>query len=137
MNAPLFPHGSKSSALPGDPPFKAQQGSIDWRKDKHPRHRTMIFLVTPKRIKGRAITPEQAKKIQAVRGDLVVSHKDSPMGRPSIVAELNGMMPLDPKQLPDLLDVTLHSVVPVAMVLSGTEIIDGVAYAQSWVCRQE
>tara|TARA_R110001606_G_scaffold399270_1_gene583265 strand:- start:1933 stop:2229 length:297 start_codon:yes stop_codon:yes gene_type:complete len=98
----------------------------------------MIYYVTRMRHKGRPLTPQQLQKAERVRCNIGVNHESNILGRSSVVARTAGHAgPLDTPPLPELLDVTLHSMASNAMVLSGIEQVDGVSYAQSWICRQE
>ncbi|MNR58074.1 hypothetical protein D3C85_1789860 [compost metagenome] len=70
-----------------------------------------------------------------IRGDVIIGMaKNTPMGRPSLAASIREPS-RDVPELPPLYDVQVHSLVGNSMVITGTEIIDGVAYAQSWHCR--
>lgn len=96
----------------------------------------MFVLVTPMRIKGVALDPNERRRYSAIRGDVRVRARvEEQLGRSSNVAYVLGSMPLDPEPLPRLLDATLSGMAPTGFVLSGVEIIDGCAYAQSWWCR--
>ncbi|UGV30973.1 hypothetical protein LO767_00150 [Halopseudomonas aestusnigri] len=98
----------------------------------------MIFYVTRMRVKGRPLTPEQINRAERIQCNVSVRHESCDLGRASVVARTAGSGgPLEKGPLPDLIDVQLHSMVPNAMVLSGIEEIDGVMYAQSWLCRPE
>ena len=97
----------------------------------------MIFLVRRMRAKGVPLTPEQLRKADEIRGDVRINHESCNLGRASVVAMLKGAMPLNEPQIPDLLDASVQSMAPNALVISGIELIDGVAYAQSWLCRPE
>ena len=59
------------------------------------------------------------------------------LARSAYVARLVVGMPLEPEPLPILLDATLAGMANTGVVLSGIELIDGCAYAQSWWCRLE
>lgn len=97
----------------------------------------MIFKVIRMRHRGVALLPKQLRNIDPIRGDVRITHESNILGRSSVVAIMGGDLPLDAPRLPDLLDCQLHSMANNAMVLSGIEEIDGVTYAQSWLCRYE
>ncbi|WP_028681529.1 hypothetical protein [Pseudomonas chlororaphis] len=98
----------------------------------------MHMLVTPMRVRGKALTPKERRRYRPIKGNVLVnSESDTPMGRAANVARIAGVMPLDIEQLPRLLDATLAGMAPTGFVLSGIEYIDGCAYAQSWWCRLE
>lgn len=97
----------------------------------------MFLLVTPMRVKGVALDPQERRRYRAIRGDVrVLAEMNDHLGRSSNVACLLGAMPLDPEHLPRLLDATLAGMAPTGFVLSGIEVVDGCAYAQSWWCRE-
>lgn len=99
----------------------------------------MLFYVTRMRVKGRPLTPAQLHKGERLRCCISIQHESHlGMGRATVVARVGGSAgPLDASPIPELLEVSLHSMAPNGMVLSGVEQIDGVSYAQSWLCRQE
>lgn len=96
----------------------------------------MRMLVTPMRVRGVDLSPEERRRYQAMKGDVrVICAQDDRMGRATNLAEIHPDMPMQPKPLPPLYDAKL-SVMPTAgFVLSRFEIIDGCAYAQTWWCR--
>lgn len=96
----------------------------------------MFVLVTPMRVKGVALDPNERKRYPAIKGDVQVHARvEAQLGRSSNVARVLGTMPRDPEPLPRLLDATLSGMAPTGFVLTGIEYIDGCAYAQSWWCR--
>ncbi len=98
----------------------------------------MHMLVTPMRRQGIALTPQERRRYQAIRGNVMVnSENSSELGRSANVARVDVGMPNDPDPLPRLLDATLAGMAHTGFVLSGIEYIDGCAYAQSWWCREE
>jgi hypothetical protein len=98
----------------------------------------MIFYVTRMRVKGRPLTPDQLSRGERLRCNIRIEHEGCVQGRSSVVARTLGSGgPLEAGPLPDLVDVQLHSMQANGMVLTGTEEIDGVMYAQSWLCRPE
>ncbi|MDH4566142.1 hypothetical protein E8E95_05575 [Pseudomonas sp. BN414] len=95
----------------------------------------MHFDIRRLRFKGKPIDDRKMKNVQPIRGDVYIRMDErSPMGRPSLVAEILKTMGGMPT-LPTLYDVQVHGMATLALVITGTEIIDGVAYAQSWHCR--
>ena len=98
----------------------------------------MHMLVTPMRSRGIALTPQERRRYQAIRANVMVNAENSPdLGRSANVARVDVGMPNDPDPLPRLLDATLAGMAVTGFVLSGIEYIDGCAYAQSWWCRLE
>ncbi|SDS29655.1 hypothetical protein SAMN05216198_1636 [Halopseudomonas litoralis] len=97
----------------------------------------MIFRVTLMRRRGVPFTPKELSKDQGKRVDVAINHESCVMGRSSVVASIRGAWPLSEPPWPELMDCQLHSMAPNGMVLTGTEEIDGVMYAQSWLCRAE
>jgi hypothetical protein len=98
----------------------------------------MHMLVTPMRRLGIALDPQERRRYQAIRGNVMVNSENSiELGRSANVARLEVGMPLDPDPLPRLLDATLAGMAVTGFVLSGIEYINGCAYAQSWWCRLE
>jgi len=98
----------------------------------------MHMLITPMRHLGIALTPQERRRFQAIKGNVMVSSKDSSeLGRSANIARVEIGLPLDPDPLPQLLDATLAGMAVTGFVLSGIEFVDGRAYAQSWWCRLE
>jgi len=98
----------------------------------------MHMLVTPMRRQGVALTPQERRHYQAIRGNVMVNSENSiELGRSANVARVEVGMPLDPDPLPKLLDATLAGMAVTGFVLSGIEFIEGCAYSQSWWCRLE
>lgn len=58
----------------------------------------------------------------------------TPLKRPSLVAEILKTSP-GAAVLPTLYDVQIHGMATNALVITGIEFIDDVAYSQSWHCR--
>lgn len=95
----------------------------------------MHFEILRKRHKGRAMKGRQDVNATPIRGDVRIGlAKNTPMERPSLAASVQAEGRLQP-ELPPLYDVQVHSLIGDSLVITGTEIIDGVAYAQSWHCR--
>jgi len=98
----------------------------------------MHMLITPMRRNGVALDPQERRRYQAIRGDVLVAPQVSQeLGRSSNIARVSKGMPLEPEPLPRLLDATLSGMAPTGFVLSGIEYIEGCAFAQSWWCRLE
>ncbi|GLZ87034.1 hypothetical protein Pres01_30850 [Metapseudomonas resinovorans] len=97
----------------------------------------MHFDIRRLRFKGKSIEDRKLRNVQPIRGDLYIRMaNNSPMDRPSLIAETLKTTG-DTKTLPPLYDVQIHGMATLGMVITGIEIIDGVAYAQSWHCRVE
>lgn len=95
----------------------------------------MHFSILPLRDHGKPRDKQQLKGIAPVPGDLRIEHQPcSALGRPARVAFL--CCP-DPNSTPlgKLFDAEVHSMAPNGFVVTGVELIDGVAYSQSWLCR--
>lgn len=96
----------------------------------------MNVMVTPMRRMGLALSPQERLSAKATEGNVVVnSELCTELGRLAIVARLVTRVSKEPQPLPVLLDATLSRMAASAFVLSGIELIDGRAYAQSWWCR--
>lgn len=96
----------------------------------------MYFLITPLRERGRPRDKNELKRASPTAGDLRIEHQPcKEMGRPARVAFVNSATP-DYEPLPRLYDAEVHSMAPNGFVVTGIEIIDGVAYGQSWICRE-
>ncbi|MDN3221361.1 hypothetical protein [Pseudomonas nunensis] len=97
----------------------------------------MHLLVTPMRLRGVALDAKARRRYPAINGNVMVNSAVSQeLGRATNIACCQVGMPLDPDPLPPLLDATLAGMAMTGFVLSGTEYIDGCAYAQSWWCQQ-
>ena len=68
---------------------------------------------------------------------MITQQLSQELGRAAQVARLTQGLPLDPDPFPPLLDVQLLWMAPGGLVLSGIELVNGVAYGQSWWCRSE
>ena len=98
----------------------------------------MHMLVTPMRCRGIPLTPQERRRYQAIKGNVLVnSENSSELGRSANVARVDVGMPLDSDPFLRLLDATLSGMAITGFVLSGIEYVDGCAYAQSWWCRLE
>ena len=96
----------------------------------------MHARVVPLRRRGVELTKEERREYQPHRGDVRVSCvQDRRLRRATTVAELHPMNKRDAAGLPTLYDVRLSGMATTEYVLSGFELIDGCAYAQSWWCR--
>jgi hypothetical protein len=67
---------------------------------------------------------------------IVVQEKSAVLNRYSNIARFQVTDVNDPQPMPPLHDAVLSWMGPGGFVRSGIEFIDGVAYAQSWWCRQ-
>ncbi|WP_375738039.1 hypothetical protein [Pseudomonas boanensis] len=77
-------------------------------------------------------------RVQPVVGDVLIAHRHcQEMGRSANVARLSVGLPQDQDPIPPLIDAQLLWMAPGGFVISGVELVDGVAYAQSWWCRSE
>lgn len=98
----------------------------------------MTVLVTPMRRRGVELSKQERRDYRAVKGDVYVQCiHDQRMGRATNQAYVRPNMPMDPEPLPPLYDARLSGMATLGFVLSGFEVIDGCAYAQSWWCHLE
>lgn len=98
----------------------------------------MRMLVTPMRRRGVDLTPQERRQYNAAKGDVrVMCVEDERMGRATNLAEVHPPLPMQEKPLSPLYDARLSGMSTAGFVLSGFEVIDGCAYAQSWWCRLE
>ncbi|MCQ4257491.1 hypothetical protein [Stutzerimonas stutzeri] len=96
----------------------------------------MYFNVRRRRVLGKSIDNRELSRVQPIYGDVRIVHQNPPeLGRPSQVANLVFDNPLESSVIPPLMDVSLYSMATNGFTLSGIEIVDGVAYAQSWLCQ--
>ncbi len=88
------------------------------------------MLITPMRRRGIVPTPQERRQSLAVKGDVRYGQSDqSCRGKTG-----SGM---HDHSLPPLHDARRSGMVTLGFVLSGFEVIDGCAYAQSWWFRLE
>jgi hypothetical protein len=88
------------------------------------------------RRRGKALDQRDVQAAEPVHGDLIVGQQKSELlNRYANVASFHVSGAADPQPLPPLQDAVLSWMGPNGFVLSGVELVDGVAYAQSWWCR--
>jgi hypothetical protein len=96
----------------------------------------MFVLATPMRRRGKALSQRDIQAAEPARGNLLVGqHNSELLNRHANIASFQVSGPNDPQPLPSLHDAVLSWMAPNGFVLSGVELVDGVAYAQSWWCR--
>jgi len=96
----------------------------------------MLMKVTARRHRGKALSPQQVQTTEPVYGDMVVVQGMSDQfNRYSNIARFQVSGANDVQPLPELHDATLSWMGPNGFVLTGFEVVAGVAYAQSWWCR--
>ncbi|WP_217476627.1 hypothetical protein [Stutzerimonas stutzeri] len=96
----------------------------------------MYFNVRRRRINGKPIDSRELSRVPPIYGDVRIMHeKPAELGRPSQVASLISDNPLVSSVIPPLMDVSLYTMSTNGFTLSGIEMVDGVAYAQSWLCQ--
>ncbi len=95
----------------------------------------MHFDIRLMRNRGKPLARRQLDTAPVIRGDVYIRlEQNTPMGRPSLIAEL--LLPKKDQPNIKLYDVQVHGMATLAMVITGTEVIaGGVAYAQSWHCK--
>lgn len=95
----------------------------------------MQFDIRRLRRYGKSLGRSGFDRAPALRGDVWIRMAaNSPLKRPSLIAEILNTTPGEPL-LPKLHDVQIHGMATNALVITGIEFIDGVAYSQSWHCR--
>ena len=84
---------------------------------------------------GKSLGRAGFDKAPALRGDVWIRMAStSRLNRPTLIAEILKTSPGE-SILPTLHDVQIHGMATNALVITGIEFIDGVAYSQSWHCR--
>lgn len=95
----------------------------------------MHFDIRRMRRFGKSLGRAGFDKAPALRADVWIRMAaTSPLNRPTLIAEVLKTSPGAPI-LPTLHDVQIHGMATNALVITGIEFIDGVAYSQSWHCR--
>lgn len=95
----------------------------------------MQFIIRRMRHRGRAMGGRQDLNADLLQGEVRIGlANNTPMGRPSMTASFQCAGKFVP-EIPHLYDVQVHSLLGNILVITGTEIVDGVAYAQSWQCK--
>jgi hypothetical protein len=98
----------------------------------------MLLKVTPRLRRGKELSQQEVQRAEPVYGDMVVVQVLSErLNRYSNVARFQVSGVSDVQPIPELHDAMLSWMGPNGFVLAGVEIIDGVAYAQSWWCRAQ
>ncbi|HDV4150770.1 hypothetical protein [Pseudomonas aeruginosa] len=95
----------------------------------------MQFDIRRMRRYGKVLGRAGFDKAPVLRGDVWVRMAStSPLNRPTLIAEILKTSPSG-SILPTLHDVQIHGVGTNALLITGIEFIDGVAYSQFWHCR--
>jgi len=103
--------------------------------DIQPVNAAMYFDIVPMRVRGKPREPRDLRNAQPVRGDVhMVQARETPLGRASTVAYLQNQHH-DLDQLPRLYDAVIHGMASNGATITGIELVDGAAYAQSWWIR--
>ncbi|AGZ37566.1 MAG: hypothetical protein ACOKSU_13545 [Pseudomonas sp.] len=98
----------------------------------------MRVLIIPMRHRGIELTKQERRDFRAIAGDVYVQCvEDESLGRATNRAYLQPLTAMYSAPLPPLFDVKLSGMATLGFVLSGYEVIEGCAYAQSWWCRLE
>lgn len=96
------------------------------------------MLFTTMRHRGVDLTQLERRQARAVKGDVrVICVQDVRVGRVTSLAEVTTGPGMQSPPLPPLYDARLSGMTTLGFVLSGFEVIDDCAYAQSWWCRLE
>ncbi len=94
----------------------------------------MHFDIRPMRRNGKPIPRREFDTAVPFRGDVYIRmDQQSPMGRPSLIAETLKTAP-NALALHPLYDVQVHGMATNALVITGVEFIGNTVYAQSWHC---
>lgn len=95
----------------------------------------MHFDIVPMRARGKALPTTELRSAVPIRGDVLMHlEKETPLGRACTVASVLNTSP-GPDILPKLYDAQIHSMATLGATITGVEVIDGAAYAQSWWVR--
>lgn len=96
----------------------------------------MYFQILPLRERGVPRDKKELQHAQPFCGDLRIEHQPTgEFGRPCRVAFMSTGSP-DNGPLGKLFDAEVHSMAPNRFIVTGVELIDGIAYGQSWLCRE-
>lgn len=95
----------------------------------------MHFLIVSMRVRGVPRSQKEIRAFNPIRRDVHLRLDEfAPLGRPSNSAHLHHTMSGKPP-LPPLYEAVMTGMSSMSVTFTGIEIIDGVAYAQSWwVC---
>lgn len=89
------------------------------------------------RHRGVAVPRDQLRTAEPLKADVLIEATfNEGLGRYSRVARCFSSNP-GHEPLPRLFDAEINSMAPLGLVITGTELVDGVGYAQSWWCRVE
>ncbi|HIQ45124.1 MAG TPA: hypothetical protein EYH47_20495 [Pseudomonas oleovorans] len=95
----------------------------------------MQFRVVQMRRRGVAVPRDQLRSAEPLIIDVLIEASIcEELGRYSRVARCFSSNP-GHEPLPRLFDAEINSMATLGMIITGTEIVDGVGYAQSWWCR--
>ncbi|WP_462383331.1 hypothetical protein [Pseudomonas sp. Marseille-QA0892] len=95
----------------------------------------MYFNIVPMRERGRPRDQKEIRLSKPIRADVQIRLETrTPLGRASTVAEVHVVPPYEIEPMV-LYDASVESMATNAGTITGVEIIDGVAYAQSWWVR--
>lgn len=95
----------------------------------------MYFEITPMRVRGRPLSQKELRSAKSIRGDVHLRlEPNTLLGRPSPIAYLHNV-PFNEKQDVLLYDAVVTTLASGGGTITGIELIDGVAYAQSWWVR--
>jgi hypothetical protein len=96
----------------------------------------MHFLITPRRRLGVAISKQELRDFEPIKGDVQIDERhDAVFGRTTAEASIFNSVARSPDILPPLLDVRITGMGSQGMNLTGVERIGDAFYAQSWWCR--
>jgi hypothetical protein len=96
----------------------------------------MLMKVTPRLRRGKMLSQQEIQTAEPAYGDMVVVQKMShQFNRYSKIARFQMSGTNDVQPIPELHDATLAWMGPNGFVLTGFEVVAGIAYAQSWWCR--
>lgn len=96
----------------------------------------MHFLITPRRRLGVAISKQELRDFEPIKGDIQINECHSPvLGRTTAEAFIFKSSPHILDALPPLIDVKVTGMGSTGMSLTGVEQVGDAFYAQSWWCR--
>ena len=95
----------------------------------------MHFLIVPMRVRGVPRSQKEIRAFNPIRGDVHLRLDEfAPLGRASNSASILKVHPGEP-DLPSLYEAVMTGMSTLGATFTGIEIIEGVAYAQSWWVR--
>jgi len=98
----------------------------------------MYYLIVRRRHLGVALSKEDLRRVDPIRGDIHISDCENDVfGRTITTAWVFSSGPGGPDILPRLYDVKITGMAHNGMSLTGVEQIGDAFYSQSWWCRKD